>query len=195
MENPPKQTISGHVVPATAIFVTDKCYLRPFEDSDAEAMALEANDPEVARTLSNAFPKPYTLSDAKSWIQLCRSRQPTVDFAICTLDGAYAGSIGLKDALPDFKCRTRELGYLLGRRSWGKGIMTSAAHGFARWAFKEFPDLVRIEAGVFSSNPASERVLVKSGFVKEGVRRHAVYKDGLILDNMMFGLTREDVEG
>ncbi|KAI0009129.1 acetyltransferase [Xylariaceae sp. FL0662B] len=190
-----QQSISSHVVPTTAIFVTDICYVRPFEKGDAEPLALEANDPEVARTLSNRFPKPYTLHDAETWINACRSKQPTVDFAICTLDGSLAGSIGLKEPLPDFKCRTREMGYLLGRRHWGKGIMTSVVSAFSKWVFKEFPDLLRLEADAFSTNIASQHVLLKAGFAQEGVRRHAVFKDGLVLDDVMFGLTREDVEG
>src|SRR6266705_974005 len=50
-------------------------------------------------------------------------------------------------------------------------------------AFGAF-DLLRIYAGVFSSNPASMRVLEKAGYVREAVLRQAVVKDEAVLDEI-----------
>ena len=49
-------------------------------------------------------------------------------------------------------------------------------------------DLRRLEAAVFSSNPASARVLEKAGFTLEGRLRAAVVKDGVILDALVYAL-------
>ncbi|PSS03702.1 acyl-CoA N-acyltransferase [Coniella lustricola] len=102
------------------------------------------------------------------------------------------GGIGLK-RLVDVEQRTMELGYWIGREHWGKGYTTEATAAFVRWAFDTFPDLNRIEASVFEGNPASERVLVKAGFALEGVRRKAIWKHGVLLDQRMYGLLRGDV--
>lgn len=89
---------------------------------------------------------------------------------------------------------TAEVGYWLAEPFWGRKIMTEAVKQFCRLAFQHWPDLVRIEAGVFSSNPASQRVLTKAGFTLEGIKRKNVVKNGKILDTVMLSLLREDVE-
>ncbi|KAI1328264.1 acetyltransferase [Xylariaceae sp. FL0255] len=185
-----------HNVPSTAIFVTDKCYLRPFEPSDAPALAEVCNDREIAKNLRSRFPSPYTLADAEWWIAHCQSLPaPAMQFGIFTLNGELAGSVGLEPPKGDaIYAGTRELGYYLARRLWGRGIMPSAVRQFVKWAFAEIPDMLRIEADVFEHNRSSARVLVKAGFVKEGVKRHVAVKDGQVADEGVYGLTRADLE-
>lgn len=72
--------------------------------------------------------------------------------------------------------------------------MTEAVRALMRWAFANVPDLLRVEATVFEGNKASERVLVKAGFVKEGTRRLAIVKDGRQMSEEIYGLIRTDVE-
>lgn len=106
------------------------------------------------------------------------------------------GGIGLKNfSATDVEARTMELGYWVGREHWGKGYTTEAVTAFVKWAFQTWPDLNRIEASMFEGNVASERVLVKAGFVFEGVRRKAVWKGGELLDQRMYGVLREEVLG
>lgn len=82
-------------IPATAIVVTEKCFIRPYEESDAEALAAAANHPDISHYMRNRFPYPYTLDDAKFFVNLANERKPRVNFAICLPDGTYAGGIGL----------------------------------------------------------------------------------------------------
>ena len=56
-------------------------------------------------------------------------------------------------------------------------------------AFEQF-DLTRLEAGVFSWNPASARVLEKCGYTLEGRARAALIKDGRVGDRLLYGLIR-----
>jgi ribosomal-protein-alanine N-acetyltransferase len=91
--------------------------------------------------------------------------------------------------------RTWEMGYWLGKDFWGKGVATSAAKGFSRWAFATFPVILRLEGCVTQGNSASMIVLERAGFVKEGVKRKAVFKNGVAADSVIYGLIREDVEG
>jgi RimJ/RimL family protein N-acetyltransferase len=72
--------------------------------------------------------------------------------------------------------------------------MSEAVRLLTRWAFAQIPELLRIEAAVFEGNEASRRVLLKAGFVKEGVRRLAVAKHGKVMSEDMFGLIRSDLE-
>ncbi|TRX98203.1 hypothetical protein FHL15_000848 [Xylaria flabelliformis] len=189
----PTAGTSEHKVPATAIFATEKCYLRPFEVSDAEALAEAANDPELIKYLRAGFPSPYTLADAHSRIEYCHTH-PILAFGVFTLDGQYAGTVSLEPPTGDrIYAGTRELGYFGARKFWGRGIMSQAVREFTRWAFATHPELLRIEATVFKPNEASKRVLRKAGFVEEGTRRLAIVKNGEQIDEDIFGLIRTDV--
>ncbi|KAI0907878.1 acetyltransferase [Ustulina deusta] len=195
-EQPVGGVASEHTIPPTAILVTEKCYLRPYEVSDAEPMAEAANDPEITKYLRSRFPSPYTLADAHEFIALCRSLPaPALSFGIFTLEGEIAGSMALEPPKGDpVYAGTRELGYYLVPKFWGRGIMSTLVREFTRWAFATVPDLLRIEAAVFEPNKGSQRVLQKAGFVKEGTRRLAVVKDGKQMSEDMFGLIRTDIE-
>jgi ribosomal-protein-alanine N-acetyltransferase len=82
-------------IPATAIVVTETCFIRPYEQSDVEALAAAANHEDVARYMRNRFPYPYSLDDAKFFVNLANEKEPVVNFAICLSDGTYVGGIGL----------------------------------------------------------------------------------------------------
>ncbi|KAI1144424.1 acyl-CoA N-acyltransferase [Hypoxylon sp. FL0543] len=176
------------------IVTTEKCIIRPYAPSDAEPMAAAANLPEITMYMRNRFPHPYTLEDSKFWIDLSVKATPMVNFAIFTPDGDFAGAIGLIPG-QDVEYRTWEVGYWIAKHQWGKGIATTALKAFSVWAFKEFPELLRLEAGVFEGNNASMKVLEKANYVREGVRRKAICKRGKVLDQVLFSLLREDVEG
>ncbi|KAI1180583.1 acetyltransferase [Nemania sp. FL0916] len=190
----PADTALKHAIPETTILQGKRCILRPYKVSDAEDMVEPNNDPEVIRYFRTGFPIPYTLDAAHWWVAHCIPG-PTLSFAILSLEGEYAGSITLKapTGCVDY-AGTRELGYLLARKFWGRGFMTEATQLVARWAFATLPDLLRIEASVLHENEASRRVLQKAGFVEEGTRRLAAVKNGKPYDEVIFGLLRTDLE-
>lgn len=99
------------------------------------------------------------------------------------------GGIGLR-LDPDRAKRTAEVGFWLGEEFWGRGIMTEALRAFTGYAFLTF-DLRRIFARVFEWNPASMRVLEKSGYAREGRLPQSVTKDGKTIDEMLFAIIRE----
>lgn len=162
--------------------------LRPYAETDAEALVEAANNINVWRNLGHAFPHPYTLDIAHAWIAECASA-PENDLRL-TIDvaGAAIGGVGLH---PRHACSTYtyELGYWLGEPYWGRGIMTEAvglvtAHGFDRVRAE------RIEAKVFDWNLGSARVLEKNAFELEGRMRRAAHKDGRWGDLLVYGRLR-----
>ena len=90
---PPPNPGPGHVIPDNAIFVTDKCYCRPYLETDAEPSALLADDPAIARWMREAFPQPYTTADAAQWIASSLAQTPMLNFAVVALDGTLVGGI------------------------------------------------------------------------------------------------------
>lgn len=140
--------------------------------------------------LRDSFPFPYTEMDARAWLGAAILQVPETAFAIATEDEAIGG-IGLQPQYDVYRT-SAEIGYWLGEPFWGKGIATLAVRGLTAHAFKTF-DLVRIYASVFAWNPASARVLEKAGYRLEGRMRGAVIKDGKITDQLLYGITRDDL--
>ncbi|GAA0167926.1 acyltransferase [Lithospermum erythrorhizon] len=89
-------------------------------------------------------------------------------------------------------CRT-DIGYALFLEYWGKGIATMVLKLAVVEVFMEFPDIVRVQALVDVENKASQRVLEKVGFVKEGVLRKYQYIKGNLLDLIIFRFLSSDI--
>ena len=55
-------------------------------------------------------------------------------------------------------------------------------------------DIIRITGLVYAPNIASQKVLEKNGFVKEGLQRDAVFKDGKSYDLVLYGKRKVEQE-
>jgi [ribosomal protein S5]-alanine N-acetyltransferase len=161
--------------------------IRDWRLDDAQSLAKHANNRNVSRTLRDRFPYPYTIEDAKSFLQRATSDKESEKFFCIDIDGAAAGGIGVKPG-EDVHRLTAEFGYWLGEQFWGKGIMSEVVPAFVNYCFKKFL-LTRMFATAYANNPASARVLEKSGFVFEGRLRKNVVKDGQLLDSLLYAKT------
>jgi len=168
--------------------VLERCELRPFRPEDAPSLAPHANDVTVWRNLRDLFPHPYSLEHAKGFIAHALSQSPACHCAI-VIDGQAVGSIGLKLGT-DIERISAELGYWLGERYRGRGVMTEAIRAFTDEAFGTF-SLSRIFALPFAHNLASCRTLEKAGFTLEGVLRRSCIKEGKVLDQRQYARIRE----
>jgi len=83
------------------------------------------------------------------------------------------------------------LGYWVRRSEWNKGIACEAANAALSHALGGLR-LHRIEALVALENKASQRVVEKLGFVREGVAREAEFVDGRYLDHIQYSFLRSD---
>ena len=162
--------------------------LRPFRPDDAGTIAHLADDRGVWINLRDRFPHPYTLDDARGWIDDVLSRPMITDFVI-EVDAVVVGAIGYTPG-EDVSRRSAEVGYWLGRPYWGRGIASAAVRALTT-RLLDGPDFDRLHATVFAWNIASARVLEKAGYVLEGRLRSAVFKDGRTTDGLVYGIIRE----
>ncbi len=161
------------------------CRLRPPRPGDAASLARHANDREIWLNLRDRFPHPYALADAEAYIARVREAapDPATAFAI-EVDGEVAGGITLMPG-HDIERVSAELGYWLGRAHWGRGIVTDAVRAMTGHAFATL-GLRRVFAVPFAHNVASQRVLEKAGYVREGTMRRCAIKDGVLLDQQLY---------
>ena len=160
--------------------------LRPFKLTDVDDFLKWASDDRVTRYLRwNTI----TSKDALAYIDKFAILHPWRR-TIC-LDNRSIGYVSIKPESGDNKCRAH-VSYAVGADYWGQGIVTIALKVAISLVFKEFPDLVRLEALVEVENRASQRVLEKVGFLKEGLLRKYGFCKGEIRDMFIYSFLSTD---
>jgi RimJ/RimL family protein N-acetyltransferase len=84
------------------------------------------------------------------------------------------------------------LGYVIARAYHQKGYATEATRAIVEWAFQQ-PTIYRVNATTDIENIASQRVLEKSGMVREGLLRKYIVHPNLSdipRDSYMYAITR-----
>jgi RimJ/RimL family protein N-acetyltransferase len=159
--------------------------LRPFELSDVDAMMVWASDPQVAARCSwHAYESTEPLLAFIRYVVL-----PHPWFRAICLAGRPVGAISVT---PTGDPNRAELGYVLARAHWGKGVVTAAVKRTVATVFGEVQGLQRVEALVDVANPASQRVLEKAGFTREAVLRKYGAIKGDVKDMVMFSFIDTD---
>ncbi|MFA5122650.1 GNAT family N-acetyltransferase [Zavarzinia sp.] len=105
-------------------------------------------------------------------------------------DGALLGGISLSNVRRGVT-QSCALGYWMGRRHAGRGLMTEAVRGVIVHVF-ETMRLHRMEAACLPSNEASKAVLRKAGFSEEGLARKYLRINGEWRDHLLFAMLAND---
>lgn len=164
--------------------------LRPWSIGDAGQLAVIADNKKIADNLRDGFPFPYSLKDAKNWLNIILPENYPPRFFAITIDKKLVGSIGIVTKTDIYR-KNFEIGYFLTEEQWGKGIATQAIKAATSYAFKDF-DIVRVYAEPFSDNISSRRALEKAGFTLEAILRKNVIKNDIIKDSCIYSVLRED---
>lgn len=163
--------------------------LRSWRMSDLDDLVEEGNSRAVWRNLIHTFPHPYTPAAAQTWISRCIDQDPARDLVIAR-DDCLIGVCGI-DIGEGVSAFTGSVGYWIGEEHWGQGYGSAAFAAFLNYVWATF-EVERLQAEVFAWNPASARVLEKNGFLLEGMRKRAIYKDGEFVDEGFYSLLRSD---
>ena len=162
------------------------CVLRNWRIDDVPRLSEIANDVNVSRYMTAQFPHPYTHADARAWIEKSLGDDAT-NFAL-VVDGVVAGGCGYE--LGEYeRSQSAEIGYWLGTAYWGRGIASAALHRLTEYAFEKH-GLLRLQATIYAPNAASARVAEKCGYVREGLLKKAVAKDGGPFDVFLYAKVR-----
>ncbi len=149
-------------------FETERLHLRrPAMDDAAAIFATWAQDRDVTRYVT--WTPHASLDDTRSFLRSCaESWQKNGPFSwVITLrqDGRPVGTIELRP-----QGHRVELGYVLARPYWGRGLATEVVRVLTGWALAQ-PEIHRVWAVCDVDNRASARVLEKAGMAREGLLR------------------------
>lgn len=151
--------------PDCPVLLTERLVLRRPHLDDRDALADLANDMRVASMVSR-MPHPYTTRDAEDFIR--RAKTGGIGKCVYAVTIAETGEfIGCAGIEPHDDKETVELGYWIGHPFWNNDYATEAAHAVIDMIFRT-RDVLAIEARCRVTNPASRRVIQKSGFQYQG---------------------------
>lgn len=173
--------------------------LRPLEDSDIDSVYRACQDPLIPQF--TRVQSPYSLEDAADFVRsspFVFTERKAIQWAIESNSnsvlnsgriGTFAGAISIHSIkLAD---HAGELGYWIAPEFRGRNICAAAAEMISEFALDSI-GFNRIEALVDHNNIASQKVLQKSGFEREGLLRKKITKEnGKTTDMFIFARVSE----
>lgn len=164
--------------------------LRAMEDRDFDLLFGMINSPEIEKALGN-FSLPVSEKQQREWMQGYKNTKEQIRLMIELQNGHTIGVIMLYDI--DMKNGTAEVGYKINapKEQRMHGDMTDAIKGMLIYAFEELR-LNCVVARAIEGNEASERLLGKTHFKKEGVLRSRVYQSGIYYNVGSFSVLRDE---
>ncbi len=165
--------------------------MRPVEERDLPALLIVNGNDETTRFLP--YPSWRSIADGRAWYERMSAmgaKGESIQYVVTErASDQVIGSCLLFRYEPG--SARAELGYVLGRNYWGRGLMREALVAVLSCAFGPYR-LRRIEAEVDPLNQASSRLLASLGFTREGQLRKRWVDKGAAHDTVIYGLLDEE---
>lgn len=171
---------------------TEHFILRKFKGSDGEAMYRNwASNPNVARYVTWDVHESVEVSIGlcKFWEKESENNDKFNWVMELKETGEPIGSIEVVSLNKEINEAT--IGYCMGENWWSKGYMTECFKAVIEFLFNEV-NINRISAEHHTHNPASGKVMKKSGLLFEGVKRQGGISKGELFDIASYGLLKSD---
>jgi RimJ/RimL family protein N-acetyltransferase len=174
------------------MIIGERVRLRAAERKDIPCWVKWLNDPEVLQGLMLFAPMSH--ADEEGWFDnmLRRPAEQHVMVIEIKLDESWipVGNFGFNTI--DWRCRAADVGIFIGEKQyWNQGYGTEVMRLMLSYGFKTL-NLNRIALEVYETNPRAIRSYEKAGFVREGCKRQAMYKNGEYVDVIMMSVLRSE---
>jgi RimJ/RimL family protein N-acetyltransferase len=165
--------------------------LRRWAKGDIGCVEEASRDPDIPQ--GTTVPAMFTPADGLGWIERQWGRADNGEgLSLAIADAGCGEALGAVVLLLRRQPRTAEIGYWLIPRSRGRGVGSRAVALLARWAVTD-ARLARVEALVVPHNIASQRVLEKAGFRREGLLSSYLVFDRRRADAFVYSLLPSDL--
>ena len=169
-------------------------HLRELERKDLPAINKWRNDPELISLLGAPFRYINLDVDVKWYESYMGNRGNAVRCAI-TEDGSddILGLVSLVSI--NYMNQSAEFHIMIGdTQNQGRGLGTFAVNAMLNHAFNNM-NLQRVELTVLEDNARAKHLYEKCGFVYEGRKRKAKYKNGKFVDMLMYSILKPEFLG
>ncbi|WP_214769579.1 GNAT family protein [Exiguobacterium sp. s39] len=170
---------------------TDRLFLREVLPEDATSVLAYLSDEHVVKQMGlAAFQSEADALEEIDWYASIRRESSGIRFGIALQeDDVIIGSCGFLNQAE--RHQRAELGFELSPAYHGQGIAKEAAFAVIEYGFTEL-SLNRIEALVLPENTASQRLLERLGFQREGLLRQYEKTRSQFDDLYMYSILRSD---
>jgi len=170
----------------------ERIRLRGAEKDDLPLFIEWVNDPEVIAGLTIFLP--MAMWEEEAWFEGLSKRDPIErPLAVEIREGdswRLIGNSGFHDF--DAVSHSAEVGIMLGDKSiWNQGYGTEVMRLLLKHGFETL-NLNRIQLHVYEANRWAIRTYEKIGFIHEGRKRQALYKNGKYQDLLIMSILRSE---
>ena len=171
------------------ILKADSIELRPLMESDYNDEYLSwLDNEEINRYLETRWEK-QNEEKIRSFIKSMENSEDSILFGIF-FDQRHIGNIKIGPV--NWHHLHADVSYFIGsKEAWGKGLATEAVGRVTQYAFEDLR-LNKCNAGVYSGNPGSSRVLEKVGYTLEGCLKKELMGPKGWEDHLLYGYLREE---
>ncbi len=174
------------------VLETNRLILRRIEKGDAHDIFTYLSDKEVMKHYGT---EPFqTVDEAISAIsryETMFTEKRGIRWGITLKgDNRVIGSCAFHNMVSEH-CRT-DIGFVLSKNYWGQGIAQEALKAAIKYGV-EYMNLNRIEALIEPPNVASQKLVERLGFLREGLLRSYEYYCGKFDDLYMYSLLKSDI--
>lgn len=159
--------------------------IRPLHPDDAYQLHQIITLPQVARNLLQVPSK--TLASTVEWV---KNTDPFHHRFVAEQEGQIVGLASLKQANRPRLLHSGSVGLYVHPDHWGQGVGSALMARLLDVA-DNWLNLKRVELEVFTDNAAAIRLYEKFGFVPEGVRCKAAFRDGELADDLCMARLRD----
>ena len=177
----------------TQTLQTKRLILRRFVESDAEAMF--ENWASSAENLTYVTWDPHpdvdvTRNSIRNWVA-SYANPNYYKWAICLKENPEQVIGDISIIAMDENDSSCEIGYILGQNYWGRGMMTEALNAVLDFGFTQ-AGFQKVRARYASLNPASGRVMEKSGMSYLKTIANRVERKDYVADLIYYQISREE---
>lgn len=160
--------------------------LREIQRKDIPIINEWRNDEEIISSLGAPFRFINQEVDEQWFDSYMKQRTTSIRCAITKVqDDKIIGLISLVGI--NYINRSAELHLLIGKEGQGEGAGTYAVETIVNHGFNDY-GLHRIELTVLADNMRARHVYEKCGFVQEGIKQQAVFKNSMYKDMVMYSI-------
>ena len=180
--------VAALAAPGGLVLRTERLIVRTIEASDLGAMSVINADAAVTRFLLHpAWTAPEQVQNWWRRVGIRSACGQAIQLIITLADGEVIGTCALFEIDPNQQSAV--IGYQLAQAYWGLGMMREALLATLAMGFEKI-GLRRIAARVDYRNSSSVGLLLRLGFLQEGLLREHAWVKGALTDLVLLGLLR-----
>jgi len=170
----------------------EKVMLREYRQEDLPCIAAWVNDEETTKYLSDIFVLPQTSKMREDFLS-ARLTGSSHEACFIIADRETQKYLGQADLLEiNWINRCATVGIVIANaEDRSRGVGTEALTLLCEYGFQKL-GLQRIQLNVYEANTRAQRCYEKVGFIREGVKRRAIYKDGRFMDMIFMSILKDE---